>query len=285
MLKVTTKIREQLIAVLNEGYAKDYFLFDQLERLFNESAKSDQEIFYSTLLFLLTHLEFSENEARMHWAKVRERYSQIRAMMNRDVSMRVALVDYFTTDYKILKNPIVIEIFLYEITEKQAIVDELTGLYNFRHFQRVLQAEYKRAMRYKQKFAIVFMDLDNLKHINDHFGHLEGDEVLRQVSSIIANQKRCEDIVCRYGGDEFVFLLPQTVGEGSYIFVDRLRSRIEDYFRSSHYSVTVSAGIAEYPEDSEDLSMLLEHADVALYEAKKRGKNQIVIWEPQYVMD
>lgn len=285
MLKVTSKIREKLIAILNEDYAKDYFLFDQLDRLFNESARSEQEMFYCTLLFLLTHLEFNEQEARDHWKRIRERYSLIRATMNRDISMRVALVDYFTTDYKILKNPIVIEIVLYEITEKQAIVDELTGLYNFRHFQRVLQAEYKRAMRYKQRFAVVFMDLDNLKSINDHFGHLEGDEVLRQVSAIIANQKRSEDIVCRYGGDEFVFLLPQTKGDGSFVFMDRLRSHIEEYFAAKQYNVTVSAGISEYPEDSDDLSMLLEHADVALYEAKKRGKNQIVVWEPEYVME
>lgn len=285
MLKVNSKIREKLIGVLNEDFAKDYFLFDQLERLYEESSKTDREIFYSTLLFLLTHLEFSENEARLHWAKVRERFTHIRTAMNRDISMRVALIDYFTTDYKILKNPIVIEIFLYEITEKQAMVDELTGLYNFRHFQRALQAEYKRAIRYRQKFSIVFMDLDNLKSVNDKCGHLEGDDVLRQIGSIISAQKRTEDIVCRYGGDEFVFLLPQTTCDGTYIFMDRLRSHIEQCFSDRKCKVTVSAGIADYPDDSEDLSMLLEHADAALYEAKKRGKNQIIVWEPEYVLD
>jgi diguanylate cyclase (GGDEF)-like protein len=281
MLKQVDVLKYKLIGILNEENIKESFILDELEKVYKEADEMERRNFYHELLLLLTHLEFPEEEAKEHWQKILEHYYTLKDLIKREMSLRVALLDYFTREYKMLKNPIIIEIFLYEITEKKAMIDEMTGLYNFRYLQKALETEYKRSQRYKFDFSVAFMDLDNLKEINDTYGHSTGDAVLKEIARIIKIYKRTEDIACRYGGDEFVCLLPQTDKEGAYICIDRIMEKVRTAFENKPYRISMSAGIASYVEDTNDAFQVLDMADKALYQAKCDGKNRVVLWNAE----
>lgn len=266
------RMKNRLMQTLNGDFARDAFLINAIEVLFGESPQEEQKNFYSSLIFLLTHLEFSEEEARQHWKNIVKRHDELSETLSRDINLRMAIIDHFTAAHDYLKNPMVIELKLYEVTRRQAMIDELTGIYNYRYFQECLESEMKRSQRYSLSFSVVFMDMDNLKTINDQYGHLKGDEVLKEVAMAMYEQKRAEDVICRYGGDEFIFLLPQTGPNGPISFVDRLCSDIADRPILKEMGVTMSAGIATYPSDADNLTELLKLADGALYEAKRQGK-------------
>lgn len=161
--------------------------------------------------------------------------------------------------------------------EYQANHDTLTGLYNRHKFKEIFSNEFKRAKRYRNDLSIIIFDIDDFKLINDNQGHLIGDEVLKVIGSIITSNVREHDIIVRWGGEEFIVLLPQTDKEGATIVAEKIRRSIED--RENHtfeFKMTTSCGISTLlSEDSEDT--LLKRADLGLYIAKDNGKNQIGI--------
>jgi diguanylate cyclase (GGDEF)-like protein len=275
-MEINPMLKDVILNILNEEYLKGGEILHDIKRIYDNCIPKEKNQFYSMLLFFLTHLEFKEDEAKKHWEKILERYYYFERLLRRDISLRLAIVDYFTSDYRLLKNPIIIEMFLYEVTEKNALMDELTGLYNYRYLQRALDAERKRSTRYKLPFSLIFMDLDNLKNINDNFGHSMGDHALRCVSETIRLHKRSEDIACRYGGDEFIMLLPQTLRDGALECVNRIKQAIEQHCDKGDFHLTLSAGIAEFPADSDNPEQLVQLADQALYQAKCMGKNSVV---------
>ncbi len=159
--------------------------------------------------------------------------------------------------------------------------DGLTGMANRRHLDRVLEREWTRAQRYNRELAVIMVDIDHFKAYNDRFGHLTGDDCLRQVARTLADGvKRGADLVARFGGEEFCILLPETNAAAAMALAEHLRRRVED-LRLSHPDspvapvVTVSLGVATaVPRAGSDPSELLERADLALYQAKKLGRNQ-----------
>lgn len=174
---------------------------------------------------------------------------------------------------------------LYEMVERMAITDSLTGLYVRRHFQERLGEELKRSKRYQFKFAFLMLDIDDFKHCNDKYGHLVGDVVLKEIARIIKENVREIDIVGRYGGEELVLVLPETGPESARVVAERLRSKIAEHVFKAYdekLKVTVSAGMAIYPDDSADADELIEYADIALYEAKKSGKNVVCSYKKEY---
>jgi len=158
--------------------------------------------------------------------------------------------------------------------------DPLTGVYNRRFLLETLEAEFERARRYSLKFSIILMDIDNFKEVNDRFGHIYGDKVLKQVAQILKEELRRHDILGRYGGDEFLIILPETDGIGAGMVGERCRKAISSgiTFADEKYHLTVSMGVIAYPNPkimtAEDMIRL---ADTALYEAKARGKNKVVV--------
>jgi len=163
---------------------------------------------------------------------------------------------------------------LYEDMRRLAITDDLTGIYNRRHFLERLQNEIERARRYGQPFSLLFIDIDNFKELNDSFGHQLGDRILSELGSILRHWARSSDIVARYGGEEFVVLLPMTDRTRGLIAAERLRTRIERHTFHRRKKLTVSVGVAAYPGDGDTVERLLGCVDEALYMAKNTGRNR-----------
>jgi diguanylate cyclase (GGDEF)-like protein len=162
-----------------------------------------------------------------------------------------------------------------------AVRDGLTALFNHRHFQEALAQELARSSRSGKPCSIVFMDVDNFKAYNDTHGHPDGDKLLRTLSEILTSQLRCSDLAARYGGEEFVLLLPETPKAAALRIAETLRAKVErEHFpgreRQPLGRVTISAGVACYPEDGRDTQTLLGCADQRLYQAKNGGRNQVV---------
>ena len=162
-----------------------------------------------------------------------------------------------------------------------AITDGLTGLYNHRHFRDRLDGEFERARRYDLPLACMILDVDNFKKVNDTFGHLEGDSVLRQIAERTSRSVRKSDVVARYGGEEIVVIMPQTGLEGARSQAERVRTEIGEYDFDglpNGYRVTVSIGVAIYDgEVMLDCEALIRIADDAMYRAKREGKNRIIV--------
>jgi len=234
---------------------------------------------YSTIIYILTHLTFSEPEARRHWQRIVAHRARLRVQLGREVGLRVALLDYFVNVNRELKNPKVIEISIFEKTERSAVTDGLTSLYNHSYFLQSLRREVLRAKRHALKVSLIMFDLDNFKKINDSYGHVEGDQVLLRAATLMVETLREIDIAARYGGEEFGVVLPDTPRNGAYVVADRIRRRIEDHFRRRKLTadVTISGGVAVYPDDADTPETLLRTADEALYRSKALGKNRVTL--------
>jgi diguanylate cyclase (GGDEF)-like protein len=157
--------------------------------------------------------------------------------------------------------------------EKQALTDALTGLGNSRRFREALAAELKRSERTDRPFSIVFIDVDDFKLINDRLGHVQADYTLTAIGQTLAAQLRGSDLVCRWGGDEFIILLPETELQEARILAERLRAEVSTC--QACIGATISLGIACYPEDGKDYDGLVAKADRALYASKDQGKNMV----------
>jgi diguanylate cyclase (GGDEF)-like protein len=168
---------------------------------------------------------------------------------------------------------------LHETVQRQAVTDELTGLFNHRRFQEVMTVEVERARRYGHELGLIMLDIDNFKQINDTYGHLQGDLVLREVARVLRQSSREIDEPARYGGEEMAVALPQTDLEGAYQFAERVRRRIEALALPQPdggvLKVTASFGAASLAAiPGADKDALVAAADAALYEAKRNGKNR-----------
>ena len=167
-----------------------------------------------------------------------------------------------------------------EKLEKLATFDSLTGLYNRRAILGKLRELINLANRYKEDFSLSMLDIDHFKKVNDRYGHLTGDEVLEEIATLIRQNIRDTDIVGRYGGEEFIIILPKTNLSSSWVVAERLRSIIEKAEMKDSagnvFAITVSQGLAGW-ERGEDAYYLISCADEALYKAKEKGRNCVQI--------
>jgi diguanylate cyclase (GGDEF)-like protein len=163
-----------------------------------------------------------------------------------------------------------------ERVKQLAYVDGLTGIFNRRYFEMRILEEIERAGRFRHELSVLLVDIDHFKRLNDEFGHMLGDEVLRQVSSLFSQHSRKSDIVCRYGGEEFGLVLPESGQEAAATVAEKLRGVVAGWqFPGVPRPVTVSAGIAVFPLHGTTRDDLMKAADAALYTAKAAGKNRV----------
>jgi diguanylate cyclase (GGDEF)-like protein len=164
-----------------------------------------------------------------------------------------------------------------------AIHDSLTGLYNNHYFYKELEDEIEKSKRYGRVFSLVMFDIDDFKQINDRYGHIAGDRALVHLSDCIKRTIRKDvDIAARYGGDEFVIVFPNTSAENALKVCHRLLNLVRSekvIFGEKEFYITLSMGISEFPRDGEESYFLFNHADEALYESKRLGKNRITIYK------
>jgi diguanylate cyclase (GGDEF)-like protein len=167
-----------------------------------------------------------------------------------------------------------------EQLRQMTITDDLTKLYNMRHFYEQLQLEMDRALRYKHPLSLLLLDVDRFKQYNDTHGHLEGDKILTKLSEVIRECLRKSDSAYRYGGDEFIVILPNTQGKEAKKVAERINASFPDKdsadFADGRVVTTLSIGVVEY-EEGEELSRLVSRADQAMYKAKKQGGNRSLL--------
>lgn len=170
--------------------------------------------------------------------------------------------------------------FLLRMLAQRAQIDGLTGLWNRAYFDRRVQDEVARVQRHGGALSIAFFDADHFKSINDTFGHPAGDAVLQGIAELIQRESRQSDIACRYGGEEFVLIMPETSAQDAHAFCDRLRAGLEAIVWPRHpeRKVTISIGVAGSNSASDiTAAAWVETADKCLYAAKKGGRNRVVL--------
>ncbi len=263
----------KIVSIMAGDDSEDDSYKDVLDVLRKES-----KTLFSDIIYALTGCKFSEDNARKVWEDVMVHKYYMSQKLGRNVGIKVALVDYFSNHLKILDDFVVVPRDIFGMVVVLANRDELTGLYTHRYFYEKLKEEVSRAKRYGEDFSIALMDLDNFKDVNDTFGHLTGDMVLKLIGRIIYENIRETDIASRYGGDEFALILPETDSKGADILIERLRKKIieETKVFTKHILLNVSAGVAQYRQ-GEGVNDIFVRADNNLYEAKRRGKGITVL--------
>lgn len=184
--------------------------------------------------------------------------------------------------------PLVDNVAQFERVEEMCYTDGLTGLYNFRFFQKRINEEFLRAKRYGRNLALLIFDIDELKTVNDKYGHLAGDELLRSFGRVLSESVRSIDVVSRYGGDEFCLIMPEADRDKTRLFMDRIREKIA-VGQSTHAGLTespkysVSIGGAVFPVDANAVELLIKAADMALLKAKSEGRDCSKLYSPESV--
>ena len=274
------RLKDQLLQLLVEDSHNTERLLSRLDAVSRESGLSA----HAALLLILTQLAFEEEEARSHWEGILAHRHGLSLHLGRDAGLRVAVIDYFMNINRHLSQPTLIDLEMERAAAAGA--DAVTGLPGDRAFRTALQAELRRAKRYGHRVAVVLFDLDGFTAVNERAGTLLGDRLLREAAMLLGNKIRDIDLAARPGEDEFAMLLPQTDHNGAFLVAERFRREIESHFRKRELAgrpvdLTVSAGIASYPDDAPDVETLVARAAQALYQAKASGKNTVVVHTPE----
>lgn len=196
-----------------------------------------------------------------------------------DLETSIEMFGYFEHFFSIL-NLGFRKCVLYEEVEKLATHDGLTGLFLRRYFLQLLELEIKRMARAGGHFSLLMLDIDNFKKVNDTYGHLIGDKVLKQVAVRIKESVRAVDMACRYGGEEFLVCFVNAAKKDAYKYAEIIRKNVEDMVvqvPGLDLKITISGGIANFPYDATSIQEAIEKADKAMYLAKSKGKNCIIL--------
>ncbi|HYA12678.1 MAG TPA: GGDEF domain-containing protein [Thermodesulfovibrionales bacterium] len=172
-----------------------------------------------------------------------------------------------------------------ETAKEEAITDPLTGLYNRRHFFEKSKEAAQKAISQHSPISIFIFDIDHFKRYNDINGHGEGDQLLMELSRLIKENSRDTDVAARFGGEEFIILMPNTDKDSALLYAEEIRKLIERYpfnHREKQQSgyVSISGGVATFPVDGNSFNAVIKHADEALYESKRSGRNKVTRYEP-----
>jgi diguanylate cyclase (GGDEF)-like protein len=267
-------LKEKIIELISHNALN---INDQVNFPLESIAQTDEP--FSRLLGAFIYIKFSEGEARKHWEGIIHRYSWLEGKIDENVGIHTAVYDYFLNQTDILKNPLLVDNNLFNLIKKYAVIDGLSGIFNRNYFDLVLKKELKRAIRYNKVFSLLMLDIDDFKKINDTKGHIFGDMVIKNLAKLFKDVCREEDIICRYGGEEFIYFLPETPCMGALNFGERIRKMVKSDQFFIDNDITLSGGISQYPHDANTIVDLIQCADEALYKSKAEGKDKIAVYE------
>lgn len=274
-LQSDTEMFAAVRAILPSGLRTNVRLVD--ESLRHLQATFGHEV-YSTFIHLMFHLSAEPREAMQLWEQIMNHHDQLRAKLGEEFDFRVSALDFLTREKRLIENPIVMETRRYVEVYQDTVTDAMTGLYNFRHFRDMLDRELSRADRYQSSLSLIFIDVDHFKKFNDRYGHQMGDRALQIVAGVIQHSVRTSDIPCRYGGEEFAIIAPETKKEGAILVAERIRRGVQSAKIAELpqlTGITISGGISVFPADALTGEDLLAKADETLYLAKQNGRNRI----------
>lgn len=276
-IRLAERTRQRLRRVLGDDRPEPDALVARLRSL----RDLDGVPAFAAAMHHLAHLDLSDKGAEKLLGRILDHRAALGAALGRDPGLRVAVADYLSNVEARMSNPVIVESSQFERTERSAITDSLTGLYNRRFFASALKLEVRRSRRYGLDLSLVMLDLDGFKKVNDEHGHGYGDEVLRRVGRVVRKATRDSDMACRYGGEEFSIILPETERLGAHAVAERIRRRTASLDDEGDdrlaLSVTVSGGVACFPADARDADDLVVRADQALYRAKESGRDRIAL--------
>ncbi|MBU0951256.1 MAG: diguanylate cyclase [Elusimicrobia bacterium] len=267
----------------SEGYrvidaiAGDVPLSKELQYIVDKIVAEKRGTFYSDILYNMTSERFSEAEAKNLWQEILRHKYVISELFKRNVGVRVAALDYLENIKKLITAPKIIDETEFRETLKLAETDPLTGIFNRRVITREISDEIKNSKKQGYFFSVLMIDLDRFKDYNDSEGHTAGDLILQEVAGIFKSELRKQDMVGRYGGDEFIIVLSKVEKPQAKKIAEKIRLKVENEFKT--INITVSIGIAEFPTDGITMDDLISSADEALYRAKEFGKNRVVFFK------
>jgi len=278
-LEEANRYRDELIEALQEDAHNEERILKRLDQIRSEEGIQ----LYAALLLILTRMQFEESDARRHWQAILEHRRALAGALRRVVALRVAVLDYFLNLNRQLTGPRLIDLSFAERQEPAAAEDRVTGLFSASAFLAALQNETRRAKRYDLGLSVLYVDLDNFREINERHGELVGGILLREVAILIKNKIRDIDVAARLAGEEFGVILPETERMGAFLVAERIRREVERHGLRRNadgrpIGLSVSLGVARYPEDATTADRLVERAEEALHLAKSRGGNAVSVY-------
>ena len=278
-LEEATRYREELTEVLREDAHNEERILKRLDQIRTQSGLQA----YAALLLILTNLGFEESEARRHWEEILKHRRALGQSLGRNVGLRIAVLDYFVNVNRQLTSPRIIDLALVDRQDPSSPIDPRTGLWNARQFLAALQKEIRCAKRYRLDLTMLYLDIDDFREINERYGELVGDILLREVAILIKNKIRDIDMAARLAGEEFGLILPETERMGSFLVAERIRKEMERHFLRRDVdgraiAMTVTIGMAKYPEDAAIADRLVRRAEEAMHQAKARGGNSVGVY-------
>jgi diguanylate cyclase (GGDEF)-like protein len=271
---------------LSEIFERPHMRLEEVDESLRtlNAAREDLEV-YRNYFYVLAHLEFDEAAAFKHWEEFRKYHAKFEEDLGYPIDTRITTLSYFMNENRQLENPKIIEMKVFQRTQEKVVLDDLTSLFNFRYFKQRIQAEMEGAASRSEQLSLLIIDIDNFKHINDDYGHLTGDGILRQIGKLIQAETSAHGPAFRYGGEEFTVIVPRVDKQQAYDLANKLCERISEHeFLNENstprhkMSVTASLGVATYPQDCDDSQLLIGNADKALYNAKGSGKNIVCLF-------
>lgn len=268
---------ETTVLDIRRKTSNDNEFVQRINALIDKEGDSVCQIFFK----LFADLELPPYTARKNWFDVVDHREELSLFMGRDIDIITVMSDYLSYSCQYMKNPMLVEFDTFEKALEDSRHDTLTGLLNRGCFWEILKSNLAQAKRHSTELTILFLDVDDFKLFNDSFGHQAGDKALASIANVIRQESRTGDVAIRYGGEEFVVIMPNTGEQNAMALSERIRKKIEGLviaINGKELSLTISGGISSYPADADDGYVLLNMADRALYRAKAMGKNNISIF-------
>ena len=224
----------------------------------------------------MTHEIYIEEKAATLWNQIVAHRASLGKRLGRDVGVLVAALDYLSNISGDMKSPKIIDDVRLEEAADMATRDSLTGLYIRGVFDFSLERMVREHRRYEKALSVLLLDIDDFKQVNDHWGHVIGDQVLRRIGKVVLNSIRKADFPARYGGEEIAIIFPETSIEQATVMAYRLHKDVSRCFAKSDPTITVSIGLSCIRDpDVTTASELVRQTDKALYKAKSSGKNKV----------